>query len=199
LGFAILEIEDALAFYRVAKSATNKPLKRFEEKLVKRLKRKPKRFLAKTFSEMNKLAKRINKNTNNKFQLRPVMGCGGGVFPVEISVDPEEASLEIIPKMFYDFCIAKNISLESRDCQKHFIPNVKDREEVYLSGVYMYRLTINGNKTEFRYKDTSRDILPVIKRMKENAVRILSNPAIADEEESDDIFEGVDGFVVSFN
>jgi hypothetical protein len=183
LVFVMREVTHALEFYRIPSNVWKKRLRRFERKMLKRLKRQPEKFMHSTYYQLSKFAKRVNKKTDNEYNLRPVMTCGGGVFPVEVQLVPKDATLEIIPKMFHDYCIAKEIPFDAPKCRRHFIENIKNGEEIYLSGVYMYRLIVNGAATEMRYKDTSRDINPVLEKMNLSMEKFFSIAANASGED----------------
>ncbi len=181
----LIEVEDALSFYDVPEALWRDKLDEIEREFEVQINVDIHAFKHALFVRLNEFARSVTAAWDSGFNLAPMMGCGGGIFPFDVTVVPSDAVVEIIPKMFFAYCLDNGIELNTKNSCRHFLTDIRDGESVMLSGVYMYRLVENGVKGDFREIDIGRKLA----NSADIITRMFAGQAFADE----------DPFLVEFN
>lgn len=183
----VMEIEDALRFYKIDPSLWQSSLNAFESGLRKDLGIKPAEFKVRLMTALNGFVDALNERRQGSTpKLASIMGCGGGIFPFYALVKPAAAIVEIIPKMFFSYCRDKGIDVNDKSACRHFLTDIKNEETVWLSGVYLYRVVNNGQKGAFKEIDVGRKL----KDARNLIARGFGNPeSTSDAEAASRIFQ----------
>ena len=125
----LIEVEDALHFYQIEQALWRSDLDKIETELRNKVNLDPYEFKIKVLSELNKFSKSINSQTGDDTKVATSMACGGGIFLFSVTVLPNSGNVELIPKMFFNYCIDKGIDINDKNSCRHFLTDIRVRLE----------------------------------------------------------------------